>query len=56
MRMKFAVVAGVLGMALAGWVTLALQRAVWSRVPAPRRSHARLSRHIHADPPPSRSM
>jgi uncharacterized hydrophobic protein (TIGR00271 family) len=43
----------VLGMALAGWGTLALQGAVWSRVPAPRRSHARLGQHIHADPPRS---
>ena len=47
-------VVNIVGMAMAGWVTLALQRAVWSRVPAPRRSHARLSRHIHAEPPPPR--
>ena len=44
-------VINVVGMALAGWVTLALQRAVWSRVPAPP-SHKRLSRRIHAEPPP----
>jgi len=43
-------VVNLVGMALAGWATLALQRAVWSRVPAPR-SHSRLSRHIHAEPP-----
>ncbi|GAA5018690.1 DUF389 domain-containing protein [Terrabacter aeriphilus] len=43
-------VVNLVGMALAGWLTLALQRAVWSRVPAPR-SHSRLSRRIHADPP-----
>ncbi|WP_404389396.1 DUF389 domain-containing protein [Humibacillus xanthopallidus] len=48
-------VVNIVGMALAGWVTLALQRVIWSRVPAPRRSHARLSRHIHADPPRRRS-
>ena len=36
-------VINVVGMALAGWLTLALQRAVWSRVPAPR-SHTRLNR------------
>ncbi len=29
-------VINLLGMALAGWATLALQQAVWSRVPAPR--------------------
>ena len=46
-------VLNLVGMALAGWGTLALQGAVWSRVPAPRRSHARLSHRIHADPPPS---
>ena len=49
-------VVNIVGMALAGWVTLALQRVIWSRVPAPRRSHARLSRHIHADPPRRRSL
>ena len=42
----------IAGMALAGWITLALQRVVWSRVPAPRRSHAKLGRRIHAEPPP----
>ncbi|GAB3874394.1 DUF389 domain-containing protein [Terrabacter terrigena] len=46
-------VVNITGMALAGWVTLALQRAIWSRVPAPR-SHSRLSRHVHAEPPPPR--
>jgi uncharacterized hydrophobic protein (TIGR00271 family) len=46
-------VLNIVGMAVAGWATLALQGAVWSRVPAPRRSHARLSHRIHADPPPS---
>ena len=46
-------VVNIVGMALAGWLTLALQRAVWSRVPAPR-SHSRLSRHVHAEPPPPR--
>ena len=43
----------IVGMALAGWVTLALQRAVWSRVPV-RRSPSRLARHVHAERPPSR--
>ncbi|MGO4597609.1 DUF389 domain-containing protein [Terrabacter sp. 2RAF25] len=46
-------VVNIIGMALAGWLTLALQRAIWSRVPAPR-SHSRLSRHVHAEPPPPR--
>jgi len=46
-------VVNLVGMALAGWVTLALQRAVWSRVPAPR-SHSRLGRRVHAEPPPPR--
>ena len=49
-------VVNIVGMALAGCATLALQRVVWSRVPAPRRSHARLGRRIHVDPPPPRSM
>jgi uncharacterized hydrophobic protein (TIGR00271 family) len=40
-------VINVIGMSLAGWLTLALQRAVWSRVPAPR-SHSELSRRIHS--------
>jgi uncharacterized hydrophobic protein (TIGR00271 family) len=44
-------VVNIIGMALAGWLTLALQRAIWSRVPAPR-SHSRLGRHVHAEPPP----
>jgi len=44
-------VVNIVGMALAGWLTLALQKAVWSRVPAPR-SHSRLSRRIHAEPRP----
>lgn len=43
-------VINLIGMALAGWATLALQHAVWSRVPAPRRS--RLKERVHADPPP----
>jgi uncharacterized hydrophobic protein (TIGR00271 family) len=43
-------VVNLIGMALAGWATLALQHAVWSRVPAPRRS--RLKERVHADPPP----
>jgi uncharacterized hydrophobic protein (TIGR00271 family) len=47
-------VVNLVGMALAGWLTLALQRAVWSRVPAPR-SHSRLSRRVHAEPPPPRA-
>ncbi|NUR82157.1 MAG: DUF389 domain-containing protein [Dermatophilaceae bacterium] len=46
-------VVNIIGMALAGWLTLALQRAIWSRVPAPR-SHSRLNRHVHAEPPPPR--
>lgn len=46
-------VVNIIGMALAGWLTLALQRAIWSRVPAPR-SHSRLGRHVHAEPPPPR--
>jgi len=46
-------VLNIVAMALAGCATLALQKAVWSRVPAPRRSHARLSHRIHPDPPPS---
>jgi uncharacterized hydrophobic protein (TIGR00271 family) len=33
------------GMAVAGWATLSLQKAVWSRVPAPR---PRLARRLHA--------
>jgi uncharacterized hydrophobic protein (TIGR00271 family) len=44
-------VVNLIGMALAGWATLALQQAVWSRVPAPRRT--RLKERVHADPPPS---
>jgi uncharacterized hydrophobic protein (TIGR00271 family) len=40
----------IIGMALAGWATLALQQRVWSRVPAPR-SRSRLSRRIQAEPP-----
>jgi uncharacterized hydrophobic protein (TIGR00271 family) len=43
----------LVGMALAGWGTLALQRAVWSRVPAPR-SHTGLARRVHAEPSPRR--
>jgi uncharacterized hydrophobic protein (TIGR00271 family) len=43
-------VLNLVGMALAGWLTLTLQRAVWSRVPAPR-SHSRLGRRIHVEPP-----
>ncbi len=35
------------GMALAGWATLAVQRAVWSRVPAPR---SRLHRRVGVPP------
>jgi len=46
-------VVNIIGMALAGWLTLVLQRAIWSRVPAPR-SHSRLNRHVHAEPPPPR--
>ena len=46
-------VVNIIGMALAGWITLALQRAIWSRVPAPK-SHSRLNRHVHAEPPPPR--
>jgi uncharacterized hydrophobic protein (TIGR00271 family) len=45
-------VLNLVGMAIAGWATLALQRVVWSRVPAPRRSHAKLGHRIHVDPPP----
>ncbi|EWT03278.1 membrane protein [Intrasporangium oryzae NRRL B-24470] len=45
-------VVNLTGMAIAGWATLALQQAVWSRVPARRRSS--LKRWVHADPPPSR--
>jgi uncharacterized hydrophobic protein (TIGR00271 family) len=36
----------LVGMALAGWATLALQRIVWSRVPAPR---SRLARRLVGD-------
>ncbi|GAA1980621.1 DUF389 domain-containing protein [Terrabacter lapilli] len=43
----------LVGMALAGWGTLALQRAVWSRVPV-RRSPSKLARHVHAERPPGR--
>jgi uncharacterized hydrophobic protein (TIGR00271 family) len=46
-------VVNLAGMAVAGWLTLLLQQAVWSRVPAPR-SHSRLNRHVHAEPPPPR--
>ncbi len=42
-------VVNISGMAAAGWLTLALQRTVWSRVPAPR-SHSELGRRIHAEP------
>ncbi len=38
----------ITGMAVAGWLTLAVQRAVWSRVRPPR-SHAELGRRIHAE-------
>lgn len=40
----------VVGMGLAGWGTLALQRALWSRVPVPR---SRLARHLHLRSPGS---
>src|SRR5215210_4540437 len=46
-------VVNLAGMAVAGWLTLLVQQAVWSRVPAPR-SHSRLNRHVHAEPPPPR--
>lgn len=36
----------LVGMAVAGWATLALQQAVWSRVPAPR---SRLERRLHRE-------
>ena len=38
----------VVGMGLAGWGTLALQRALWSRAPVPR---SRLARHLQSGPP-----
>ena len=38
----------ITGMAVAGWLTLAVQRAVWSRVRPPR-SRASLGRRIHAE-------
>ena len=41
-------VTNLVGMGLAGWATLALQRAIWSRVRPPR-SHAELGRRIHAE-------
>lgn len=45
-------VINITGMALAGWATLAFQRAVWARVPAPRRTRVRLHHRVHADPAP----
>lgn len=45
-------VVNLTAMALAGWGTLALQRAVWSRVPAPRSRLAR--RYIEGHLPPVR--
>lgn len=41
-------IVNLVGMGLAGWGTLALQRALWSRVPAPR---SRLGRHLQGGPP-----
>ncbi|MEW1952421.1 DUF389 domain-containing protein [Terrabacter sp. NPDC080008] len=46
-------VLNLVAMALAGWLTLALQQAVWSRVPV-RRSASRLARRVHAEQPPAR--
>lgn len=43
-------VVNIAGMAVAGWATLALQRAVWKRVPAPR---SRLAHRLHEKNAPS---
>ncbi|WP_374970941.1 DUF389 domain-containing protein [Terrabacter sp. BE26] len=47
-------VLNIVGMALAGWLTLALQQAVWSRVPVRRRSQSRLAQRIHTERAASR--